>query len=92
MKITINIPPSQEEVVLDAFASSEGRSEAIVESKVKEIVADIVAEHSAAIASAQARASMRDVIQSKRDEVASDFGVTLPDPRRGPPGAPGRPR
>jgi hypothetical protein len=92
VKITINIPPVNEDDVLDAFADSEGRSEAIVERRVAELVAQVVAEHASAVASAPARSSVRDVVQAKRDEVAAGFGVTLPDPRRGPPGAPGRPR
>lgn len=76
MKLTLDIPASQDKAVLAAFADQDGTSgQKVVEHKLLLLVAQAVATREQAIAS-------RDAGEKARGKVCEAFGVDIPVPRQ----------
>ena len=85
MKIIIDIPEGQEDVVLDAFADpgDSGRSEEVVTRKVTQIIALQVLQTSG-------RKAAQEAVNEQKAMVEAAFGVDLPAPQHGQPGPQGQ--
>jgi hypothetical protein len=92
MRITIDIPQSQEEAVLDAFADpgENGRSEAVVVRKILEGIAATITQQGEIDLARTGRDATLTAIANHRAAMAAEFGLDrIPGPPPGgPPGGP----